>query len=549
MGLAGGLALFLFGLEEMAAALKAVAGNRLRTVLARLTVNRLAGVATGAFITAMIQSSSVTTVLIVSFISSGLMSLSQSIGVILGANIGSTVTAQIVAFKVTKLAFAMIAAGFAATWLAHRESLRHHGKGILGLGLVFLGMTVMGESMSPLRHDPHFLEWMVRMQNPLLGIAAGALFTGVVQSSGATTGVVIAMASQGLISLPAGIALILGANIGTCVTALLAAIGKPREALRAALAHVLFNVGGVLLWVGFVDDLAWLATVLSPQIPALDGTARLAAETPRQIANAHTIFNVLNAALCLPFSTLLARAVERLVPDRPLAEEELIRASYLDEALLATPALALQQVHRELERLMQLVEEMLQAVLPAMLEGNREALASIAERDDAVDTLYEHIISYLGRISEQRLGDRETAELMHLVSLTNAIENTGDVIETDLVSKGKELVSAGVRISPATAKVIEEFHGEVARALGDARSALAEGDGAAARRVVAMKPRIHELADRATRHQVTRLIAPEAGRLPAYAVETDVIEDLRRVYYFAKRIARAVLAYQDGEES
>jgi phosphate:Na+ symporter len=221
----------------------------------------------------------------------------------------------------------------------------------------------------------------------------------------------------------------------------------------------------------------------------------------------------------------------------------------VDLLLGPAPLLFAAQLLDALDQHASLVEEILQAVLPAMLEGDRDALASIAERDDAVDTLYEHIISYLGRISEQRLGDRETAELMHLVSLTNAIENTGDVIETDLVSKGEELVSAGVRISPATAKVIEQFHGEVARALGDARIALAEADSAAARRVVAMKPHIHELAEHATRHQVSRLIAPEAGRLPAYAVETDVIEDLRRVYYFAKRIARAVLAYQDGEES
>jgi phosphate:Na+ symporter len=307
MGLLGGLALFLFGLEQMTAALKAVAGDRLRMVLARLTVNRLAGVATGAFVTSVIQSSSVTTVLVIGFISSGLMSLSQAVGVIFGANIGTTVTAQIIAFKVTKLSLALLAGGFALTLVSASEILRHHGRGMLGLGLVFLGMTMMSEAMAPLREHAPFVAWMVRFENPLLGIAASAVFTGLVQSSSATTGIVIAMASQGLITLPAGIALIFGANVGTCVTALLATIGKPREALRAALVHLVFNVGGVLIWVGGIDELArWVATI-SPKAIGLDGAARLAAETPRQIANAHTIFNVANTAIFLPFGALLAR--------------------------------------------------------------------------------------------------------------------------------------------------------------------------------------------------------------------------------------------------
>ncbi|MBW2270374.1 MAG: Na/Pi cotransporter family protein [Deltaproteobacteria bacterium] len=540
-GLLGGLALFLFGLEQMTAALKAVAGERLRFVLSRLTINRLAGVATGAFVTAVIQSSSVTTVLIVSFISSGVMSLSQAVGVILGANIGTTITAQIIAFKVTKLSLLMIAVGFGLTLLSRRERLRQHGSGILGLGLVFLGMTVMGEGMEPLRAYPPFVRWMLHMESPALGMLAGAAFTAVVQSSSATTGVIIAMASQGLLSLPAGIALAFGANIGTCVTALLAAIGKPREAVRAAVVHLLFNSIGVLLWLAFIDDLAHWVVSLSPQATQLAGVEKLAAETPRQIANAHTLFNVTNTLVFLPFAGVLARIVEFLVPDRPLETEEIIRSHYLDEALIATPALALVQARRELLRLGAQVEAMLVAVREPVLRGSAEALHSVRALDQRVDSLYDQIVAYLGQVSQQRVSERDTNALMHLMSLANIFESIGDVIETDLVGRGLARIERGVSVSPETQAIIDEFHGEVASAVHRSIEAVRDEDLALAQAVVEMKPEIQALAERAAQHQARRLVADADRRLPTYALEMDVIEDLRRIYYFAKRIARGML--------
>jgi len=299
MGLFGGLALFLFGMDQMADALKAVAGERMKDILARLTTNRVMGALTGAFVTAVINSSSVTTVLLVGFISAGLMSLAQSVGVIMGANIGSTFTAQLIAFKVTKAALLMIGIGFVMMFVGKRERIKQYGAMVMGLGLVFFGMGVMSDAMAPLRTYEPFLDVMEEMENPLIGIAVAALFTGLIQSSAATTGIVIVMASQGLVNLPTGIALAFGANIGTCATAALAAIGKPREAVRAAVVHVLFNVAGVLVWVGFIDQLADLVRWMSPQYPELSGKAQLAAEVPRQIANAHTMFNVANTLLFL----------------------------------------------------------------------------------------------------------------------------------------------------------------------------------------------------------------------------------------------------------
>ena len=541
MGLLGGLALFLFGLEQMTSALKAVAGDRLRTVLAKLTVNRLAGVATGAFVTSVIQSSSVTTVLVIGFISSGLMSLSQAVGVIFGANIGTTVTAQIIAFKVTKASLALVAAGFALSFTAKRETLRNHGAGILGLGLVFLGMTVMSDAMAPLRNFPPFIEWMIRFETPVVGILVGALFTGLVQSSSATTGIVIALASQGLIALPAGIALILGANVGTCATALLAAIGKPREAVRAAYVHLAFNIGGVLLWAGLIGSLSEWSTALSPKSLDLEGTARLAADTPRQIANAHTIFNFANTLIFLPFGALLARTIERLVPDRPLVDDDEVRARFLDDTLLTSPSIALDSVRLELVRLGELVQGMLENVLPALLASDRDALRAVKRMDDGVDRLYADIIAYLGRVSEGTLTQNETSRLLGLMSIANSLESIGDAIETDLVGRGTGRIEDHVSISPATAKVISEFHFEVSNALQSVVSSIQQEEVEFAHRVVEMKPLIQGLSEAAARHQAERLIANEANRLPTYAIEIDIIEDLRRIYYYAKRIARVVI--------
>ncbi len=541
MELLGGLALFLYGMEKMAEALKAVAGERLRQILERLTSNRLVAAATGAFVTAVIQSSSVTTVMVVGFITAGLMSMSQSIGVIMGANIGTTITAQIIAFKVTKLASLMIAAGFAMTFLSQRRRTQQKGAGLMGLGLVFFGMTVMGHAMEPLRGFQPFLDWMIRLDSPLLGILVGGLFTALVQSSSATTGIVIVMASQGLISLEAGIALAFGANIGTCVTALLASIGRTREALRASTVHVLFNLGGVLLWLPLIGWLADLVTAMSPVAEGLTGSARLAAETPRQIANAHTVFNIVNTLVFLPFAGQLARLVEYLVPDRPWQESEEVVARYLDDELLETPILALGRVRLELLTQGERVREMLADVLPAVLQGDVEEVDRIAAMDDMVDALHGQIVTYIGRLSTQSLGEKEGSELMELLEATNSLENIGDIIETNLVRLGRERIERRVSVSQGTAKVLTEFHQAVSRALDAALQAVAQKNVSAAHQVMDMKMEINRLAEAAAVHQSRRLVVEAPNRLEAYTVEMDILQNLKRIYYFTKRMARAVV--------
>jgi len=548
MKLFGGLALFLFGMEQMADALKAVAGERMKLILAKLTTNRFMGAVTGAFVTAIIQSSSVTTVLVVGFITAGLMSLAQSVGVIMGANIGTTITAQIVAFKVTKAALLMVGVGFSMLFISKQEKTKQYGAMLMGLGLVFFGMSVMSDAMKPLRSFQPFLDLMIQMENPIVGILIAAAFTGLIQSSSATTGIVIVMASQGFITLPAGIALAFGANIGTCVTAMLASIGKPREAVRAAVVHVFFNVGGVLLWIMFIPQLAEVVTTISPSHPELDGIARLGAETPRQIANAHTIFNIANTLIFIGFTTQIARLVEKLIPEGDLEEEGLtIRAKYLDEELLSTPSLALDRVRLEVLNMGERVQDMLDRIMPAILTGNRETLASVQQMDDEVDILYEQIIAYMGAISKRQLTDLQTQELLALMEAVSDLENIGDTIETNLVVLGNERIDAGVSISEPTRKVLNDFHKVVNKAFRLAVQAVSQSNEQVAMMVISMKDEVSALADSAAAHQAERLVAEEPNRIPAYTIEIDIIEKQKRIYYFAKRMAKTVMTVESLE--
>ena len=359
--LVGGLALFLYGLDRLTQSLRLVAGDRMRGALQRMTGNRFAGVATGAGITAVIQSSTATTVLVVSFISGGLLTFQQSLGVIMGANIGTTITTQIIALDIGRYALILVAGGFGVSFLGRGEDRRAQGTLLMGMGLVFFGMSLMADAMYPLRDQPGFVSAMSHMDNAWLAVAAGAAFTALVQASAATNGVVIVLAGQGIISLEAGLALVIGANIGTSVTALLAAAGKPRPAVRAAVAHTLFNVVGAMIWV-------FLIGVLAGAVTAIGGT------TGRQVANAHTIFNLANTALFIGFTGQIARLVERLVPDTG-EEERPLEARYLDYSLLSTPTLALDRARLELLRMANRIMVMLERALPAVLDGDRHDLA------------------------------------------------------------------------------------------------------------------------------------------------------------------------------
>jgi phosphate:Na+ symporter len=537
-GLFGGLALFLFGMDVMTQALKSAAGDYMKDILGKLTRNRFVGVGMGAFVTAVIQSSSVTTVILVGFISAGLMSMSQSVAVIIGANIGTTITAQILAFKVTKLALPIIAVGFTIAFTSSRNNWKQYGMIILGLGLVFYGMAVMSTALNPLRSYEPFVQFMISMQNPILGAAVGAFFTAVVQSSSATTGILIVMASQGLIGLEPAIAIALGANIGTCVTAGLASIGKPREAVRAAVVHTLFNVAGVALWIFFIPQLAELAYMISPAQEGLTGTDRLAAETPRQIANIHTFFNVVNAFIFIGFTTHIARLVEWLIPDRPIKPDEAMLPKYLDDSLLSTPAIALETVRMELSRLGKRVSEMVSAIMPAAITGSRDDLEQVAAMDKVVDALHIAIIHFLGQISLSKLSTRQSEELMNLVEIANDLEHIGDRIATGMVTSAHKRIDEDVNVSPETAEVLIEYHAVVSETLEDALKSVTKQKTKLARRVRGRKKDFSQLSRSIAEHGFDRLTADAPNRLKTYAREMEVVELLEGVFTIARRIAR-----------
>ncbi len=547
--LLGGLALFLFGMEQMADALKAVAGKRMKNILARLTANRFMGAITGAFITAIIQSSSVTTVLVVGFISAGLMSLAQSVCIIMGANIGTTITAQIIAFKITEASMLMIALGFGMLFFIKQEKIKLYGGILMGLGMVFFGMTIMSNAMQPLHDYPPFLHLMMQMGNPLISILIAAAFTGLIQSSSATTGIIIIMASQGFITLPTGIALAFGANIGTCITAILASIGKPREAVRAAMVHILFNIIGVLLWVGFIDQLAQFVTWFSPRYEMLTGTAKLAAETPRQIANAHTLFNIANTLIFIGFTSQFARLVEWLIPDKPLDESMLTTPRFLDKELIGTPSLALDRTRLEIGQMGQQAQEMLVQIMPAIFTGTRSSLSQIAAMDDTIDITHGQVITYLGQISKQSLTDAQTQEFTTFMGAANNLENIGDIIESDLVELGHKRLDEDVIISKKTQEVLINLHEKVSAAMDLAIQAVTEGDPDAAQQVIAMKATINRLADAAALYEAKRLIAEEPKRLQAYTIEMDTIEKLKRIYYFARRMSKATIPQNPSQNN
>jgi len=543
LGLFGGLALFLGGLQQLSDGMKKAAGHTLTTVLGRLTTNRFMGALTGAFVTGVLNSSTVTTLLVVGFISSGMMTLAQSVGVIMGANIGSTVTAQLLAFNLSAYSLGPVAVGFFMLFSAKREKVKYYGMMIMGIGLVFYGMGLMGDAMTPLRSYEPFLDILKSLERPAAGILAGAVFTAIVQSSAATVGIAIAMASEGLLALPAGIALALGANIGTAVTTGLMGFlsSKSTQAVRASVVHVAFNVVGVLLWLPLIWLLVDIAIWVSPSSPELEGTARAASEIPRQIANANTFFNVINALLFIGFTGWFARLAEWLVRERAPRRGVIIEPEFLDDAALAAPSVALQQVRLELGRVGQITLCMLQDIRPAIRERDMGRLADIARRDDEVDILELAILNYLGKVRQRSLTEEESLEFQGLMTATDNMESLADVIETDLVSIGRKLADLKSAPGEETRKMLVDFHTTVVKSVELAVGAIRDNDQRAAESVLMMKDIIREHSELLLARKAERLTVEDPEYLELVRLEMSFVDQMRRIYTLTKRIAKVVL--------
>jgi phosphate:Na+ symporter len=458
----------------------------------------------------------------------------------LGAGIGGTVAVQVVAFKVTQFALVLVLVGFLLLFLPRRKKIRQYGAVVMGLGLVFLGMNLMSEATQPLRQYDPFVDLMRRMEDPLVGILIGLLFTAIIQSPAGTMGLVIALAGQGFLSLEAGIALAFGANIGAAITPLLASIGKPRSAVQAAALHTLFRVGSVLVWLPLLRWLAAGVRLISPVYPALSGVAQLAAETPRQIANAHTVFNVGNMLFFIGFVDPLVRLMNWLIPLKDEPELAEVKPKYLDESLLSTPSLALELVRLEIGRLGDYTMRMVRLSVTTVFGGTEDELAKLAAMDDGVDALHGAILIYAGRLSLANLLPEQADKLADYIAIANHLENIGDMVETNLVEAGSERLQQEVHMSHVTQEMLVALHHKVTWAVEVALEGFKSSNLTLAGEVMAAKLDINRLASQAEEHLAHRLIANEPNRLATFRIETDIIEYLKRVYYFAKRIAKIV---------
>lgn len=538
IGIGGGLTLFLYGMRKMSDALKTAAGGGMKTLLERLTTNRFTAILSGALVTAVVQSSSVTTVMVVGFISAGLINFTQSVGVIMGANIGTTLTAQIIAFKITKYALVMIAVGFLLEILAKSQRVRQYGIALMGLGLIFFGMELMSNTALPLRSYQPFIELMQEMRNPLLGVAAGAVFTALVQSSSATTGIVIVLAAQGFITLEAGIALILGANVGTCVTAMLATIGKPREAVKAGVVHVIFNLVGVLLLVGLIPWFAELVRWVSPVSTGLSGVQQLAVDVPRQIANAHTLFNIGNTLIFLAFMGLVAQLVDRLVPAPKVQVNDAGRAVYLDELYLAQPDIALDQAKRELDRLGKHVAEMMKQALPTTLAGTEKKLERLQKEEENVDTLYGEIVGYLGTLSLHDLIEPQAERIQVYIGIANYLENTADVVGTNFVANGRLRIESGWKIDETTQNTLSALETEALETFEHTLRAFEIHDPALAANVLASKDAFNRHVDQIRLQLIQQAARAGKAGVKEYHYLLALLEDIKRFHTLSRRIAR-----------
>ncbi len=522
----GGLALFLFGMDVMTKALKDSAGNRLKYFLHKMTSTRWKGLIAGLSITAAIQSSSVTTVLAVGFVASGVMTFESTLGVILGADIGTTITAQIIAFKVTKIALLLVIIGYLFTVISNNKNKRELGRILLGLGLIFLGMNFMSEAMRPLKSYPPFIETMHGLDNPLWGILIGTFFTAIIQSSGATTGVVIILASQGFITCQGGISIVIGANVGTCVTAFLSAIGKPRTAVQVAIAHILFKILGALIWVWFIPQLAFITEKITPN------------DLPRQIANAHTIFNVVNAALMIGFTTPIALLITKVFPAKSNDDDEIV---LLDKYYLQHTSVAIDLVDKELNKLAENSNALLDKALNIALMGSSTDLEQLRLSDKAIDFQQQQILSYLQQLQQEKLDSNESLRIKNQMEITNILEAAADVITTDMVEAAEHRIEYNLQMSKETHERFAHIYLQSVVALKSAFASFKDGNKELATEIVANKKAfkndILEIKDRL----INRLSLQDRNRITIIRFETEMIELINRLHSLARRIARLQL--------
>ncbi|HXH07708.1 MAG TPA: Na/Pi cotransporter family protein [Vicinamibacterales bacterium] len=516
LGLIGGLALLLHGMQLTGEGLQRAAGGHLRHLLTSLTRNRLSAVASGAVATALIQSSSATTLMLIGFVSAGLMSFRQSLGVILGADIGTTFTVQLLAFRIQDLALLLVALGFAMTFLGSRGLVKNVGQAVMGFGFLFLGMRLMMESLAPLTEDPLARQVLVALSgSPAVGLVAGAVLSAGMASSAATIGLVLSLTHSDLLSLGGAIPIVLGANVGTCAAAVAASFRSTAEGRRVALAHIGFKLLGVAI----------ALPLLTPFTAMVQGSA---ADPARQVANAHTLFNIAISALFLPFASVAARVIASLVADDQPADNP-YRTRYLDERYLDQPALAIGQATREALRMADVAQGMLRDAMTVLRTDNQELLEEVERRDDQLDYLEREIKLFLTRLGRERMSPDLAQKEIALISFIGNLENIGDIIDKNLMELARKKLYHGRRFSDQGEAELIEFHGMIAKNLERAIAGFAANDRNLAQEVLDQRPVVRQRERELRESHLSRLRKGMAESLDTSEIHLDVLTNLKRI--------------------
>ena len=526
MGLCGGLGLFLFGMKLMGEGLEMAAGNRLKNLVEKLTTNKYMGALVGLLVTAIIQSSSATTVMVVGFVNAGLMNLAQAVGVIMGANIGTTVTGVLIAFKLSTIAPIAIFLGVALLSFCRKNSHKHVGQIIAGFGILFMGMELMSESMEPLSQSEFFTGMMTSLGNPLLGVLVGLVFTAIIQSSSASVGVLQALGAAGAITLPSAIYIIYGQNIGTCVTALLSSVGTNKVARRTAIVHLMFNIFGAVLFILITMLLPFeeLIMSLAPNDPVV------------QISIVHVIFNIVTTAILLPLCNVLIKIACKVIPGED-KEKQGMCLSYLDSRILNTPPIAVAQVIKEVERMGAIATQNFQLSMEAMLDGDEQKIGQVEKNEELINFLNRGITEYLVKINGLDIEDADRVAVGALYHVINDWERVGDHAQ-NIAELAQLVVDGKANLSYRAVSEIKEMRDLVTDILQKSMAMFAKRsqDELLGREIDQIEERIDERTRQLRDNHIDRL---NQGLCPATSgtVFMDLLTNLERIADHSTNIA------------
>ena len=530
LALLGGLALFLYGMQMMSTGLEAAAGNRMKSILEKLTSNRIKGVLVGAAITAVIQSSSATTVMVVGFVKSGLMTLKQAVWVIMGANIGTTITGQLIALDIGAIAPLFAIAGVGAIMFIKSEKVHHISSIFAGLGILFMGMDMMGAAMSPLKESEAFISLMTKFDNPLLGILVGALFTAVIQSSSASVGILQALASTGMIPLSSAVFVLFGQNIGTCITAVLASIGMKVNAKRTTVIHLLFNIIGTVLFT--------VICLVTPYVTWIE--AMTPGDPVAQIANAHTVFNIVTTLLLLPFGTHMANIAVRILPDSKKADDEDLRLKYIrpfeSSYAIGHSAVAVSQVRDEVNRMRDMVAKNISDSFDSLVQYDEKLRKKVSEREEYIDFLNKGISEYIVSLMASEMNMSDSRKINGYYAIISNLERIGDHA-VNLAEYGDDMRKWEIDFSDTVKEELNEMKAQCIAALDNLKEVTSENVERILSQAVIIEQKTDDMRDKYFKKQMQRLkkgkCKPQSG-----IVFSEILTDFERMGDHALNIAQ-----------